>query len=145
MWKTLKTDSSIQVVNNHLLASISANLDEDGLTDISRTILQAADKEELYGVIINMSAVSILGSHGFSILRKLADAIELMGIGVAFVGFQPGVVVALLDLDIDFNDISTATTTEDAFEIIADRPSRLEQQLQKTEGTDDIEPEKSHF
>ncbi len=140
----LKTDCFIQVVNNHIIASIGANLDEDGLTMISRDILRAADREHTHGVIINMSAVSILGSHGFSILRNLAHAVELMGITVVFVGFQPGVAVALIDLDVDFTDILAASTTEDAFELLADKPSRFKQQMEEIEDLDDIESEASN-
>jgi len=140
----LKTDCFIQIVNNHIIASISANLDEDGLMSLSRDILQAANREQVHGVIINMSAVSILGSHGFSILRNLSHAVELMGKAVVFVGFQPGVIVALIDLDIDFTDVLAAATTEDAFDLLADRPSRFTHQLEEIEDLDDIESEISN-
>ena len=51
----------------------------------------------------------------------------MMGAIPVFVGFQPGVASVLVDLDIDFNDMLTAVTTEDAFDIIARQESELGQ------------------
>lgn len=117
----------IHEVNNCLMVPISGNLDEDDLRKIGKELLVRLETTHTKGVLINVSAVTILGSYGFSILRSTAGAIAMMGARVVFVGFRPGVASSLVDLDVDFTGILTAVTSEAAFELLAQQASHLRQ------------------
>lgn len=109
------------------MVPISGNLDEDDHRKIGKELLVRLETTHTKGVIINVSAVTILGSYGFSILRSMAGAIAMMGVRVVFVGFQPGVASSLVDLDVDFTGILTAVTSEAAFELLAQQASPLKE------------------
>jgi rsbT antagonist protein RsbS len=121
------TEFGIHVVNDCLIVPIGDNLDEDALQKIGKEILTCLETTDTKGVLINVSAVTILGSYGFSILRNTARGIAMMGARAIFVGFQPGVASSLVDLDMDFNGLLTAITSEAAFELLAQQNSNLKQ------------------
>jgi rsbT antagonist protein RsbS len=120
---TAASGNAIHVVNNCLIVPMGGNLDEDGLNRTSAEIIEKLIEKKVRAVLINVSGITILGSYGLKILKNAASSILMMGAIPVFVGFQPGVVSALVDLDIDFSGILTALTTEDAFDIIAQQES----------------------
>jgi len=123
--ESIVTEFGIHVVNDCLIVPIGASQDEDHLQKIGKEILARLETPHTKGVLINVSAVTILGSYGFSILINTARAISMMGARAVFVGFQPGVASSLVDLDMDFTDILTAITPEAAFELLAQQKSNL--------------------
>jgi len=116
---SVSSDSAIHVVKDCLIVPVGGNLDEDGLRNIGKEILEHLAEKQIRGVIINVSAISILGSYGLSILKETARSITMMGGIPIFAGFQAGVASALVDLDIDLSGILTALTTEGAIDMIA--------------------------
>lgn len=110
----------MQAVGGCLIVHVTGGADEDGLIRLRKEILDRLAAGRFHGVLINVSAVSVLGSYGFSILRETARAVEMMGPAVVFVGFRPGVAAALVDFEVDFSGICSAVTTADAFEILGD-------------------------
>ena len=115
--------SGIQEINNCLIVPVGSHLDEDGLEQMGKAILARLASAHVRGVLINVSDIAILGSYGFSILKKTARAITMMGTPAVFVGFQPGVAAALVNLDTDFKGILTAVTPEDAFGMLKPQSS----------------------
>ena len=116
--------SGIQIVNDCLMVQLGAHLDEDGLQRVGNEILTCLQITRSRGVLINVSQVTILGSYGFTILRRTAGAIGMMGATPVFVGFQPGVAAALVDLGMDFSGILTAVNPADAFEVLAESANK---------------------
>lgn len=112
-------EAGFHVVNNCLIVPVASGLDEDGLSALKKEILTRLNTTRSRGVLINVSAVTILSSYGFSILKKTAGAVEIMGTRAVFVGFQPGVAAALVDFNADLSGIQTAVSMEDAFELLA--------------------------
>ena len=113
--------SGMHEVGDCLIVPVGGGLDEDGLIRLKREILDHLALSRVRGVLINVSAVSILGSYGFSILLETARAVGMMGAMAVFVGFRPGVAATLVEFDTDLSDILTAVTTEDALALIQDR------------------------
>ena len=74
--------------------------------------------------MINVSGVALLSSHGFSVLKHAARAVGMMGRPAVFVGFQAGVVSALVDLDVDTGGILAVGTMEEAFALLEIRAVR---------------------
>jgi len=64
------------------------------------------------GVVIDLSAVEVLGTAGFESLVDLVRGIAVSGSRAVVVGFQPGVAAALVDLDLDLRVLDTASSVE---------------------------------
>jgi len=110
--------SGIYAVNECLIVPIGNNMDEAGLKNIGKEVLRRLHTISSRGVLIDVSSISIMGSYGLSILQMTANAVEMMGARVVFVGFQPGVASSLVDLDMDFSGMLTAVTLEDGFTLL---------------------------
>ncbi|WDP90185.1 MAG: STAS domain-containing protein [Desulfobacter sp.] len=104
-----------------LVVPVDAALNEDALERLGKEILQRLGQSRARQVIINVSGVSLLSSHGFGILRDTARAVGMMGSTTVFAGFQAGVVSSLVDLDVDFNGISAVGTMAEAFDVMERR------------------------
>ncbi|MBF0101450.1 MAG: STAS domain-containing protein [Desulfobacterales bacterium] len=109
---------NMQIVNNTIVIPVNGDMDDDYAMLLQKKILEKVKATSVRGVLIDMSDVKTLDTFTFSLLVDTARMISMLGTRVVFVGFQPGVVSALVDLDVDFKDISTAVTMEDGFELL---------------------------
>jgi len=58
----------------------------------------------------------MLDSSAFNFLADTAKMASLLGATTIFVGLQPGVVSALVDLEVEMADVRAVLTMEDGFE-----------------------------
>ena len=70
------------------------------------------------GVIIDVSRVRLLDSTSYALLADGGRMAAMLGARVVFVGFQPGVVSTLMDLDVDTSALVTALSLEHAMELL---------------------------
>jgi anti-anti-sigma regulatory factor len=119
--------SGMNIVAGCLIASLPDGLSDDSLELIAQQITRLAQTSGAHGVILDVSAMRILDSHVFAGLAKLARTLGLLGAKTLFTGFQPGVVSALMDLDMDFSGIQGAINLEDAFERLGLTPPGREE------------------
>ena len=129
----------IQAVGDCLVAHVTGSSDEDGLSRLKKEILGHLADGQFHGVLINVSAVSVLGSYGFSILLETARAVEMMGCTAVFVGFRPGVAAVLVESDLDLSGLRTAITTADAFDLIERDDGDNEEEPVADDDADDAE------
>lgn len=139
--KPVFSHSGMYVVNNCLIVPIGAEADDNGLTLIGKEVLQHVQRTRVRRVLINVTEITFLDSFGFAILEKVAQSVALLGARSVFVGFQPGIASALVDLDIDLNNILTAVTIEDGLEMLIDQAGELD--LVDDEEDDEIEDSES--
>ena len=69
-------------------------------------------------VVVDVSPVLFLDSGTFELLSSTAKMLSLLGARVVFSGFQPGVVAALIELEVDFDCFTTALGLADAMELL---------------------------
>jgi anti-anti-sigma factor len=112
------SEFGMYVVNDCLVVPVKGNVDDNSIKSLGKKILELVKITQTKGVLINVSAVKVMDSHSFSILRDTGKTIAMLGADCVFVGFQPGVASALIDLDIELDGITTAVTMEDGFEIL---------------------------
>lgn len=112
------SDTGMDVVDGCLVVPIGGNMDYEAIGRLGRDICTRISATPAKGVIINVTAIKVMDSYVFSIFRNTARTIHILGVRTVFVGFQPGVVSSLVDLDMEFYDILTAVTTEDALDIL---------------------------
>lgn len=118
--------SGIYAIKKCLIVPLKQNSDESTLKKTGKEVLNRLKESDINGVLIDVSAITILSSYGFSILKNMAGAISMMGANTVFVGFQPGVASSLVDLNLDFNNIVTALTTEDGLLLLENNSTDID-------------------
>jgi rsbT antagonist protein RsbS len=120
--KDLQIDSKIamSVVRNCLVVTIPGEIHDDMLMRIRTDILEKVQATKVRGLILDFSTVRALDTFAFNSFTDTAKMASLLGVTIVFVGFQPGVVSALVDLGVEITDVCTALTIEDAFEQLRD-------------------------
>jgi len=108
----------IHILDNTLIVPVKGELDDDSMQQLQAEILDKAQTTSVTGVIIDMSAVKVLDSFVFSILADTAKMVSLLGARPVFVGFQAGAASALIDLNVDPDNITTALTMGDGLELL---------------------------
>jgi rsbT antagonist protein RsbS len=116
--KALQIDSetAMSVVRNCLVVTIQSELHDDILMRIRTDILEKIQATMIRGLILDFCAVHALDTFAFKSLTDTAKMASLLGVSAVFVGLQPGVVSALVDLEVEIADVRAALTMEDAFE-----------------------------
>ena len=135
--KDLQIDSetAMSVVRNCLVVTIQSELNDDLLLRIRTDILQKVQATQVGGLILDFSTVRALDTFAFNSFTDTAKMASLLGVSIVFVGFQPGVVSALVDLGVEIADVDTALTIEDAFELLQNTAS-VQHEPEDAEDTD---------
>lgn len=131
----IDTETAMSVVRNCLVVTIQSELDDDLLLRIRTDILQKVQTTKVGGLILDFSTVRALDTFAFNSFTDTAKMASLLGVSIVFVGFQPGVVSALVDLGVEIADVDTALTIEDAFELLQNAAS-VQHEPEDAEDTD---------
>jgi len=120
MMKSMQSSHAIgmHVVDGFLIAPVPDGLDDVPLLRFRNELLKKAHAALIRGALIDVSRIQVLDSVSFSFLADTAKMLALLGAATVFVGFQPGVVAALVDLDLEGLDIHGVATLEDGFELL---------------------------
>ncbi len=71
------------------------------------------------GVVLDLSGVDVIDAHDFEHLRRTAAMAAVMGTRPVLCGLRPGVVSALVDLDVDVRGLETSRDLDAALERLA--------------------------
>ena len=137
--KDLQIDSetAMSVVRNCLVVTIQSELHDDILMRIRTDILEKIQAKMVRGLILDFSTVRALDTFAFKSLTDTAKMASLLGVSAVFVGLQPGVVSALVDLEVEIADVRAALTMEDAFEQLQNISS-IQDELEDAEDPDNL-------
>ena len=117
------SETAMSVVRNCLVVTIPGEIHDDMLMKIRTDILGKVQATKVRGLVLDFSTVRALDTFAFNSFTDTAKMASLLGVTNVFVGLQPGVVSALVDLEVEITDVGTALTIEDAFEQLRDIPS----------------------
>lgn len=73
-----------------------------------------------HGFVVDLSGVELLEPDDFDLLLRSMDMARLMGARPVLCGLRAGVVSALVDLDVDLEEIDATRTIDDALDILAE-------------------------
>ncbi len=107
------TYEGMHIVDGALIVPAPAYATDAAFTNLKRALLHMVHTKHIRRVIIDVSRIHFLDSIIFSTLSESARMTELLGAKTVFVGFQPGVVSALIDMDIPCDDLLCAACLED--------------------------------
>jgi rsbT antagonist protein RsbS len=131
-----KTTAShgMHVLDGILVAQAPDSIEDAALRQFQSGLLRRVHASSPQGVIIDVSRVRLLDSISYALLADSGRMAAMLGAKVVFVGFQPGVVSTLMDLNIDASTLVTALGLEDGMELLR----RMLRQAAE-EGADDAE------
>jgi rsbT antagonist protein RsbS len=109
----------LHFIDDCLIVPVRSEIDDDYLSWLTKETLRRTSGTGIRGVLIDVSAVRVLEAFHFSLLADMAQMVSLLGAKAVFVGFQAGVAAALIDLEVNLEDISTVVTMADGLAALA--------------------------
>ena len=101
-----------------LVASVQDALTDADMLRFQRELMSAVDRHRSGGVIIDVTALDVLGSFGTRTIGAIARALSLRGAETVVVGIQPDVAFAMVQLGLTFDDLTTALDLEEGLAVL---------------------------
>jgi rsbT antagonist protein RsbS len=103
---------------DYLIATVQAALSDAELMELRQRLVEAAVQFRSRGVIIDVMALDVMDSFAARTLRDLAYMARLRGAETVVVGIQPEVAVAMTQLGLTLEGVSTALDLEEGLEFL---------------------------
>jgi rsbT antagonist protein RsbS len=101
-----------------LLVTIQIDLYDRLALDLEEDLVKMVEKTSAKGVLIDISAVSIVDSFMGRILGNIASMSKLLDAHTVVVGMQPAVAITLVELGLPLNGVSTALNVEKGMDLL---------------------------
>jgi rsbT antagonist protein RsbS len=105
-------------LGDFLLVTIQVDLDDRLAEALEENLVNLVHQTSACGVLIDISAVSIIDSFIGRILSNIAGMAKIMDAETVVVGMQPAVAVTLVELGLPFKGILTALNVEKGLELL---------------------------
>lgn len=121
-----------------LLVTIQVDLYDRLALSLENDLITMVSKTGARGVLIDISAVSIVDSFMGRILGNIASMSRIMDAETVVVGMQPAVAITLVELGLTLQGVHTALDVEKGMDLLHDKigPDQLQEQDEE-EGPDD--------
>lgn len=131
----------LQLIQGCLVASIQVDLTEEVLRSFRQELLERIASTRVHGVVLDVSGVQIMDATDFEMLKTTMTMASMMGAIPIIVGLKPGIVSALVDLDVDTRGVRTALNLDDALQMLSAPATSAEQALTDTDQETDLDDE----
>jgi rsbT antagonist protein RsbS len=101
-----------------LLVSIQVDLYDSLALKLKSDLSKMAHKTGAKGILIDISAVTIVDSFIGKVLGDIAATAAVMGTPTVVVGIQPAVAITLVELNLPLSNILTALTVERGMQLL---------------------------
>lgn len=101
-----------------LLVTIQIDLYDRLATNLETDLVQMVNKTEAKGVLIDISALSIVDSFMGRILGNIGSMSKIMDAETVVVGMQPAVAITLIELGLELKGVHTALNVEKGMELL---------------------------
>ncbi len=108
----------LQLIQGCLVASIQIDLTERVLSLFREELLDRIASTHVHGVVLDVSGVEVMDSTDFDMLRTTMTMASVMGATPVIVGLKPGVVSALVDMDVETRGVRAALNLDDALQFL---------------------------
>lgn len=103
---------------NVLIASIQAALSDKDLIALRDELAARIGELRSRGVVIDLTALDVLDSFATRTIRGIAYTAKLRGANAVVVGIQPEVAIAMVQLGLSLEGISTGLDLEEGLTIL---------------------------
>lgn len=97
-----------------LLVPLHGDVSDTHADELVTEVLERIQKDECFGVLVDLSGVWTLDSHLCAVLARLALAAKMMGAKTVLSGMKPEIAMTLEAMGIELRGIETVATLEDA-------------------------------
>lgn len=104
-----------------LLVTIQIDLYDRLATNLESDLVQMVNKTEAKGVLIDISALSIVDSFMGRILGNIGSMSKIMDAETVVVGMQPAVAITLIELGLELKGVHTALNVERGMELLSQK------------------------
>jgi rsbT antagonist protein RsbS len=105
-------------LGSFLLVTIQVDLYDRLALNLENDLISMVSKTEARGVLIDISAVSIVDSFMGRILGNIASMSKIMDAETVVVGMQPAVAITLVELGLTLQGVHTALDVEKGMELL---------------------------
>ncbi|GAB4093076.1 STAS domain-containing protein [Flaviaesturariibacter terrae] len=109
-----------------LLVTIQVDLYDRLALNLESDLVQMVKKTEARGVLIDISALSIVDSFMGRIIGNIGTMSKIMDAETVVVGMQPAVAITLIELGLELKGVSTALNVERGMDLLQKRIGFLE-------------------
>ena len=102
----------IQEVGGKLVVPVQDPVHHRFLEEMRSALLARLHQRGAVAVVLDMSGVEVLDAQDFEAIRRMSDALTLMGASVLLAGLRPGVAAGLVALDVDDRWVRSALSVE---------------------------------
>lgn len=120
-------------MGNFLLVTIQIDLYDRLATNLETDLVSMVNKTQAKGVLIDISALSIVDSFMGRILGNIGNMARIMDAETVVVGMQPAVAITLVELGLELKGVHTALNVVKGMELLRNKIKDLD--------TDDAEEE----
>ena len=118
-----------------LLVTIQIDLYDRLATNLESDLVQMVNKTGSRGVLIDISALSIVDSFMGRILGNIGSMSKIMDAETVVVGMQPAVAITLIELGLELKGVHTALNVEKGMDLLKQKIGDDEDEI--TEDADD--------
>jgi rsbT antagonist protein RsbS len=108
-------------IDDLLLVTIQADLYDGIASRLKSDLVQAVKKTSANGVLIDISAVSIIDSFMGGIIGQIAAMAHVLDADTVVVGMQPAVAITIVELGLPMQSVLYALNAEKGMELLRKR------------------------
>ena len=108
-----------------LLVTIQIDLYDRLATNLDADLVQMVNKTQAKGVLIDISALSIVDSFMGRILGNIGSMSKIMDAETVVVGMQPAVAITPIELGLELKGVHTALNVEKGMKLLKEKISSL--------------------
>src|SRR6478736_2520527 len=116
-------------LGNLLLVTIQVDLYDRLAETLEADLVQMINKTNAQGVLIDISAVSIIDSFMGRILGNIATMSKILDAETVVVGMQPAVAITLVELGLPLKGVHSALNVERGMELLRKKITQKENDL----------------
>jgi len=119
-----------------LLVTIQIDLYDRLATNLETDLVQMVNKTGARGVLIDISALSIVDSFMGRILGNIGSMSKIMDAETVVVGMQPAVAITLIELGLELKGVHTALNVEKGMDLLMNKIDFTDETVQDEDSTE---------
>ena len=116
-----------------LLVTIQIDLYDRLATNLETDLVQMVNKTNARGVLIDISALTIVDSFMGRILGNIGSMSKIMDAETVVVGMQPAVAITLIELGLSLKGVHTALNVERGMELLKEKIGSYDAHIEQDE------------
>jgi rsbT antagonist protein RsbS len=105
-----------------LIASIQSALTDQELVQLQEDLVDQVGRYRARGVVVDVTVLDVMDSFAARTLRTIGQVLNLRGANTVIVGIQPEVAIAMVQLGLTLEGVTTALDLEEGLALLDRRP-----------------------